>query len=58
MESFGAFDQSKEGFALAYQGAFERRERARRSLQELDENLEGSTRRIQTMQDDLEAEDE
>lgn len=58
VESFGAFDQSREGFALAYQGAIERRERARRSLQELDENLEDSTRRIQTMQDDLEDDDE
>ncbi len=57
-DAFEAYEDAREGFAAAYAAARDQRERALRSLEDLDSSLEDSAERIQRMQDDMEVEDE
>lgn len=53
--SFSAFEASRDGFRAAYTAAREQRERALRSLEQLDSDLTGTAGRLERMQQDLEA---
>ncbi|WP_146049504.1 hypothetical protein [Alkalispirochaeta sphaeroplastigenens] len=57
-EALRDFDEAREAFTLAYEKAREQREHARRSLLDLDSRLEDASRRIETLQEDMEADDE
>lgn len=56
--AFASFDDARDGFRAAYIAARDQRERALRSLEQLDSDLIDTAGRLERMQDDMEVDNE